>query len=223
MNQTSKNYGGYKNLKSYQMATLAYDLTVDFCKAFRSQLSSARTYDQMVQAARSGKQNIAEGSSASRASRQSEIKLVNVARASFSELLADYEDFLRQQSLRQWDKNSPEALRVRNLHRPNKTNGSDRSDKTDTTDRTGTTYRTYMSDAETAANTLICLINQTTFLLDKQLQALEKGISEKGEVSYKKESYKDYLLRKRKEEDEFLTELSKKYGSEKKKPDNYGQ
>lgn len=90
-------HGGYRNLKSYQMATLVYDLTVDFCKKFIDRTyGTNRTHDQMVQAARSGRQNIAEGSQASGTSKKTEIKLTSVARASLEELLIDYEDFLRQ-------------------------------------------------------------------------------------------------------------------------------
>lgn len=204
------------------MAVLVYDLTLEFCSKFVDKsYKSDRSYgwnrqaDQMIQAARSGKQNIAEGSSASRASRKNEIKLVNVARASLSELLADYEDFLRQNHLKQWDKNSPQALRVRNLHKTNQTDKSDKTDRsgrTDQADKSYTTYKSYMTDSESAANALICLINQTAYLLDRQLLALEKTISEKGEIAHKQMSYKERLLAKIKEDDEFLAKLTKKHG-----------
>ena len=94
-------HGGYRNLKSYQTATLVYDLTVRFCEQY---VREHRMRDQMVQAARSGRQNIAEGSQASGTSKKTEIKLVSVARASLEELLLDYEDFLRQKSLQRWGK-----------------------------------------------------------------------------------------------------------------------
>ena len=90
-------HGGYRNLKSYQTAEIVYDATVVFCDRFIDKRS--RTHDQMVQAARSGKQNIAEGSMASGTSKKTELKLIGVARASLEELLLDYQDFLRQKGL----------------------------------------------------------------------------------------------------------------------------
>ncbi len=93
-------HGGYRNLKSFQVAQLVYDVTVAFCDAHIERRS--RTHDQMVQAARSGVQNIAEGSQASATSRKTEMKLTNVARASLEELRLDYEDYLRQRGLEQW-------------------------------------------------------------------------------------------------------------------------
>ena len=93
-------HGGYRKLKSFQVAQLAYDVTVRFCDRYIEQRS--RTHDQMVQAARSGVQNIAEGSQASGTSKKTELKLTNVARASLEELRLDYEDFLRQRGLAQW-------------------------------------------------------------------------------------------------------------------------
>jgi restriction system protein len=106
-------HGGYRGLRSYQMAELVYDATVRFCDRFIDRRS--RTHDQMVQAARSGKQNIAEGSMASGTSRKTELKLVGVARASLEELLLDYEDFLRQRGLALWGKDDPQAQAVRKL------------------------------------------------------------------------------------------------------------
>src|SRR5882724_3746345 len=103
-------HGGYRELKSYQNAEIIYDGTVAFCDRFIDKRS--RTHDQMVQAARSGRQNIAEGSRASATSSQTELRLVNVARASLDELLLDYEDFLRQRKLNQWEKNDREAEQV---------------------------------------------------------------------------------------------------------------
>src|SRR5689334_22470839 len=93
-------HGGYRNLKSFQVAQLVYDVTIRFCNRYIEKRS--RTHDQMVQAARSGVQNIAEGSQASGTSKKSELKLTNVARASLEELRLDYEDFLRQRDLEQW-------------------------------------------------------------------------------------------------------------------------
>jgi four helix bundle suffix protein len=100
-------HGGYRELKSYQNAEIVYDTTVKFCERFVNRYS--RTTDQMVQAARSGKQNIAEGSMASGTSRKTELKLVGIARASLEELLLDYQDFLRQRGLALWEKNHPTA------------------------------------------------------------------------------------------------------------------
>src|SRR6202789_2689591 len=93
-------HGGYRDLKSFQVAQLAYDVTVRFCPRYVDNRS--RTRDQMVQAARSGVQNIAEGSQASGTSKKTELKLTNVARASLEELRLDYEDYLRQRGLAQW-------------------------------------------------------------------------------------------------------------------------
>jgi restriction system protein len=106
-------HGGYRELKSFRHAELVYDATVKFCDRFINVRS--RTHDQMVQAARSGRQNIAEGSQASGTSKKSELKLVGVARASLEELLLDYEDFLRQRGLNQWGKNHPLACTTSRL------------------------------------------------------------------------------------------------------------
>src|SRR5881296_800411 len=117
--------GGYRKLRSYQVATLIYDGTVSFCDRFIDRRS--RTHDQMVQAARSGGKNIAEGSRAAATTSQTELRLVNVARASLEELLLDYEDYLRQHRHRQWEKEDREAREVRAL-------GQDQSDRTDRSD-----------------------------------------------------------------------------------------
>lgn len=159
-------HGGYENLLSFRKARIVYDATVRFCDRFVDQRS--RTHDQMVQAARSGKQNILEGSQASGTSRETEIKLVNVARASLEELLEDYRDFLRTRGAVLWDKNSKEALFVRKL-------GANKN----------ASYETYKSYLDTrppqvVANIIICLIHQTNYLLDQQLRRLEKDFLEKG-------------------------------------------
>jgi four helix bundle protein len=120
-------HGGYQDLKSYQMAEIIYDATVVFCNRFIDRRS--RTHDQMVQAARSGKQNIAEGSMASGTSKKTELKLVGVARASLEELLLDYQDFLRQHGLRVWGKDDQRAQKIRALAR--------------TKNRSYSTYRPY--------------------------------------------------------------------------------
>ena len=102
-------HGGYRNLLSYRKAEIVYDATVYFCSRFLDKRD--RTYDQMIQAARSGKQNIVEGSMASATSKEMEIKLTNVARASLEELLTDYRDFLRTRRLAEWPKDHRYARR----------------------------------------------------------------------------------------------------------------
>jgi len=161
-------------LRSFQTAQAAYDGTVIFCDRFVDRRS--RTRDQMVQAARSGVQNIAEGSMASATSRKMELKLTAVARASLEELLLDYEDFLRQRGLRLWDKDSAEALAVRRRYRSDGSDGSDKSDKSDGSDP----YSIGAASAEVAANTLICLVNQASFLLGRQLKKLEEQFLAEG-------------------------------------------
>jgi len=106
-------HGGYRKLVSYQMAEIVYDATVKFCEQFIDKHS--RTFDQMVQAARSGKQNIAEGSMASGTSKKIELKLIGIARASLEELLQDYEDFLRQNNLKLWHKDDQRIIKIRSL------------------------------------------------------------------------------------------------------------
>ena len=106
-------HGGYEKLQSYQMSVLVDDATIKFCDRFIDRKS--RTHDQMVQAARSGNKNIAEGSQVSGTSKKMELKLVGVARGSLEELLGDYKDFLRQRGLAEWGKNHPRARVVRRL------------------------------------------------------------------------------------------------------------
>jgi len=162
-----KPHGGYRKLISYQTSEIIYDLTVTFCKKYIDRTyGTNRTHDQMVQAARSGKQNIAEGSQVSATSSKLEIKLIGVARASLEELLQDYQDFLRQNHLKIWGKNDSEAKTVRALGYK-----SNRSYKT---------YMSYMSHPEEAANCIICLIHQANFLLDRQLRSIEKQFLDQG-------------------------------------------
>jgi len=156
--------GGFRKLRSFVCAQGVYDGTVIFCDRFIDKKS--RTHDQMVQAARSGVQNIAEGSLASATSKKTELKLTGVARASLGELLLDFEDYLRQHKLRQWQKDSPEALAVRK-------NLSDKSDLSDLSD-----WSTL--PAAELANTLICLINQASYLLWQQMKSLEKDFLTNG-------------------------------------------
>jgi four helix bundle suffix protein len=159
-------HGGYEKLLSFQMARIVYDGTVRFCERFLRK--SDRTYDQMVQAARSGKQNILEGCQASGTSKETEIKLINVARASLEELLEDYRDFLRVRGELQWAKDSKEALFVRKL-----------SSKKD---RSYETYRTYLEtrSSPVVANIMVCLVHQTNYLLDRQIRQLEKAFVREG-------------------------------------------
>jgi len=182
-------HGGYRKLRSFQCAQLVYDATVIFCDRFVEKRS--RTHDQMVQAARSGVQNIAEGSMASATSKKTELKLTGVARASLEELLLDYEDFLRQRGLRIWGKDSPEALAVRGKYQSDKSDPSDVSDKSDRSDP----HRIATASPEVAANTLICLINQASYLLRRQLQGLERQFLAEG--GFTERLYRERQARRR--------------------------
>ena len=164
-------HGGYRRLRSFQIAQVVYDGTLIFCDRFVDRRS--RTHDQMVQAARSGVQNIAEGSLASGTSKKTELKLTGVARASLGELLRDYEDFLRHRGLRLWAKDSAEALAVRGRRL---SDPFDLSDSSDPSDR----FSLRTVPAETAANTLICLIHQAMYLLRRQLERLEQDFLDHG-------------------------------------------
>ena len=182
-------HGGYRKLRSFQVTQVIYDGTVSFCNRFVDKRS--RTHDQMVQAARSGRQNIAEGSRASATSAKSEMMLVNVARASLDELLLDFEDFLRQRGLRQWKKDDPESREVRDVGRSLK-NGTDQSDQTDRTDQTdgndpSAPYARWLNnpDPEIVANAIICLIHQANYLLDRQLEGIERQFASEGGFSEK--------------------------------------
>lgn len=154
-------HGGYAKLFSYQKAEIVYDATVYFCRRFLDKRD--RTYDQMIQAARSGKQNIVEGSQASGTSKETEIKLTNVARASFEELLTDYRDFLRARGIAEWSPDHPYALRLRAINR-----------------QPGATYDTFKKgiehdDPAICANVIIGIIKLTNYLLDQQLRRLERS------------------------------------------------
>jgi four helix bundle suffix protein len=167
-------HGGYRNLKSFQVAQLCYDVTVRFCDRYIEKRS--RTHDQMVQAARSGVQYIAEGSVASGTSKKMELKLTNVARASLEELLLDYEDYLRHRSLPLWEDNDPrraELVRrrcatadavagwVREVHGRNGQDGR-------------STY------PELAANAAHVLIGVACALLDRQIEAQAAAFEKEG-------------------------------------------
>ena len=171
-------HGGYRKLLSYQRAEIVYDATVRFCARFMDRRD--RTVDQMVQAARSGKltgseadtairwQNIIEGSMVSGTSKETEIKLTNVARASLEEVLADYRDILRVRGIKEWDKEQPEARRLRALVRT-----------------PGANYETFKAGIEhpdigIAANVIIGLIKVTNYLLDQQIRRLEQDFVKEG-------------------------------------------
>ena len=176
--------GGYRTTCSFQTATIIYDATVWFCEKFLD--SRSRTVDQMVQAARSGRQNIAEGSRAAATSSQTELRLLNVARASLEELLLDYEDFLRHRHFKLWNPNSSEALAVRQVPQKFKNDQANRADLTDlTNEERWALYAPWLEHAEPAvrANALICLINQANYLLDQQIAALEAQFIEEGGYS----------------------------------------
>jgi four helix bundle suffix protein len=182
--------GGYRKTASFQTATLIYDATYWFCEKFLDPRS--RTVDQMVQAARSGRQNIAEGSRASATSSQTELRLVNVARASLEELLLDFEDFLRHRRLPQWPPDSADASAVRGVATRFRKDRSDQSDRTERSDLTDLSdqqrwalYSQWLDHADAAvrANAIICLIHQANYLLDRQVAALEAAFIEGGGYS----------------------------------------
>lgn len=161
-------HGQYRKLLSYRKAEVVYDITVRFCGRFLERRD--RTVDQMIQAARSGKQNIAEGSQASGMSTETEIKLTSVARASLEELSVDYEDYFRARDLRLWSKDSREACYIRNLSR--------------TVGLSFETVRTFCEtrSAEVIANIALCLIHQTNYLLDHQIRRLESDFVRNGGI-----------------------------------------
>ena len=180
-------HGGYRKLKSFQIAQLVYDVTVRFCNRYIDKRS--RTHDQMVQAARSGVQNIAEGSKASGTSKKTELKLTNVARASLEELRLDYEDFLRQRSLPLWDRDdtrradliarrcttADEVARWVQSQRNNPSISSTKS--TPSTKSTSFTPSTF---PELATNAALVLIAVACSLLDRQLAAQASAFEREG-------------------------------------------
>jgi len=184
-------HGGYRKLKSFQVAQLAYDVTVRFCDRYIEKRS--RTHDQMVQAARSGVQNIAEGSQASGTSRKMELKLTNVARASLEELRLDFEDFLRQRGLPQWPRDDPRragliatrpataedvAAWARTVHDGHDGRHGQGKEKTNSTESIQSTKPATFP--EIAANGALALITVACSLLDRQIATLEKNFTEEG-------------------------------------------
>src|SRR2546425_523001 len=183
-------HGGYRKLKSFQVAQLAYDVTVRFCDRYIGKRS--RTHDQMVQAARSGVQNIAEGSQASGTSKKTELKLTNVARASLKELRLDYEDVLRQRGLVQWPREDPwraeliarrpataddVAQWARDIHdgQDGRHGRSGRGPRQKSIESTRSTVSTY---SEIAANGVLALLAVACSLLNRQIASLEKAFLE---------------------------------------------
>lgn len=187
-------HGGYRKLKTFQLGQLVYDVTVRFCDRYIDKRS--RTHDQMVQAARSGVQNIAEGSQASGTSRKMELKLTNVARASLEELRLDYEDFLRQRGLRLWAEDDPrrEALVARRCKTADEVarwvketheaedglNGLDGQQSGESIASISSMPSIKSSYAEPAANAVLVLLGVTVSLLDRQIAAQAKAFEEEG-------------------------------------------
>ena len=161
-------HGGYQKLESYQNSVIIFDATNDFCARFLKK--GDRTVDQMIQAARSGKQKIVEGCEASGISTETEIKLLGVARASLEELLEDYRDHLRTHALPLWKKDDKRVLEIRRLAKLK--------------DRSYRTYKSYFDGArggaEVFCNAMISLIHQTNYLLDRQIKSLEQSFTQKG-------------------------------------------
>jgi four helix bundle suffix protein len=161
-------HGGYEHLHSFQKARIVYDGTVRFCERFLK--TNDRTRDQMIQAARSGKQNILEGSQASGTSKETELKLTNVARASMEELREDYRDFLRVRGIQEWQRDHPYTQRMRELNRaPNPT------------------YETFKRgiehpDPAIAANVMLGLVKLTNYLLERQIRFLEQSFLKEGGI-----------------------------------------
>jgi len=159
-------HGGYEHLLSYHKSLVVFDATVYFCDRFLDRRD--RTRDQMIQAARSGKQNILEGSEASGTSKEAEIKLTGVAKASQKELLEDYRDFMRNRNIEEWTPDHPYARRLRQLNRT-----------------PGANYQTFQKgiehpDPAICANVIVGLIKVTHYLLDRQLRRLERDFLNEG-------------------------------------------
>jgi four helix bundle suffix protein len=186
-------HGGYRKLKSFQLAQLVYDVTVRFCDRYIGKRS--RTHDQMVQAARSGVQNIAEGSQASGTSKKTEIRLTNVARASLEELRLDYEDFLRQRGLPLWEREDPRraalvarrcatadevAQWVKAVHDGRHGQSGQDGPEEKSTASTRSIPSTRSGYPEIAANAALVLIAVAYSLLDRQLAAQADAFENEG-------------------------------------------
>ncbi len=186
-------HGGYRKLTSFRLAQLIYDLTVRFCDRYIDRRS--RTHDQMVQAARSGTQNIAEGSEASGTSKKTELKLTSVARASLEELRLDYEDFLRHRGLEQWAPDHPalrrfKARRCATLQDVRAWVEEERRRRWTNTDPHGPTQPgpvsvrvgrcPSVSSAQLVANAALSLLNLCCYLLERQLTAQATAFEQQG-------------------------------------------
>jgi four helix bundle suffix protein len=168
-------HGGYRTLKSFELAQLCYDVTVRFCAKYVDRRS--RTHDQMVQAARSGKQNIAEGSEASGTSKKTELKLTGVAWASLGELKLDYEDFLRDRGLREWGENDPRRYELVERRCANVECVAKWVQQIHVRSRASGERATY---AELAANAALVLIGVARALLDRQKKAQARAFVQDG-------------------------------------------
>jgi four helix bundle suffix protein len=189
-------HGGYRKLKSFQLAQLVYDITIRFCERYIDRRS--RTHDQMVQAARSGVQNIAEGSQASGTSKKTELKLTNVARASLEELRLDYEDFLRQRNLPLLAPDHPalKRFKVRRcsslqevrawVEEEKKLTDEHGLTQTDTDKMHGQSVKvsdspcSSLSESALVANAALSLLNLCCYLLDRQLAAQAGAFEKEG-------------------------------------------
>lgn len=191
MSELIPKHGGYRKLKSFQVAQLVYDITVRFCERYVDRFS--RTKDQMVQAARSGVQNIAEGSQASATSKKTELKLTQVARASLEELKLDYEDFLRQRGATQWERDNP--LRQELVDRRCKTADDVAAWVVEVVRRCGRSGRSGQSGPSTvstqstlstelypelSANAALVLLAVACSLLDRQVERLARDFESEG-------------------------------------------
>lgn len=182
-------HGGYKKLKSYQTAELVYDLTVAYCSRY---IKSFKLREQVEGAARSGVQNIGEGSKFSATSKPTELHLTNAARSSHEELQLDMKAFLRQHELEIWDKDDARTTAIRQLaYQKNRTNGTNQTNRTnqtyqsnasDSSDTSYLSYKSYLDDPEQAANCILTLSYQATYLLDQQIKRLEQDLLTQGDI-----------------------------------------
>lgn len=170
--------GGYENLIVYQQAVLIYDLTHEFCKKYLDKFSDQRTISQMIQAARSGKQNIVEASLEK--SLKLNIKLNGVSRGSFGELLEDYKDFLRTRKLAIWHKDDNRLFSIRRMRI-----GSSLSNKFNLTN-----WSNWTNSPECFANLMLTLLSKENYLLDRLIAILEQKFIREG-------GYTENLFRKR--------------------------
>ncbi len=172
-------HGGYRKLLSFQISQLIYDITVRFCAKYINYKS--RTIDQMVQAARSGVQNIAEGSQASGTSKRTELKLTNVARASLEELKLDYEDYLRQNNLQQWEHDNPLRTEITNKRFQKADDVAEWVKETKLRHTKALLQDKYcFSYDEITANTVLVLLGVASSLLNKQIKRLASDFESNG-------------------------------------------